>query len=166
MEKLPGFTAESSLSKTNGNYALGMKSDGYDSKPGILPQIGCGPCEQYPDGWFQYCCFGFDKCLRISCPPPPCPGGWECDDGRCCAECRATNPFARCCRSLGEGLKQCEIVNQAILIWFDDYYPRCRQNIIVQNLTHVHNRFGLFMFMHNADIYRPLSFRPPTSHLS
>lgn len=118
MEKLPGFTAEYSLSKTNGNYALGMKNDGHANKPPILPQISCGPCEPFPTesnpyGWAQYCCFGFGNCSWIGCPRPPCLGGWECyyiGSGICCDDCRRTNPVATCCRDAGGGFTECQYI--------------------------------------------------------
>jgi hypothetical protein len=37
-----------------------------------------------------------------------------------------------------------------ITVNFDDYYPR--KHKIEYDLSHVNNRFGLFVFMHNADI--------------
>jgi hypothetical protein len=80
------------------------------------PRPGCDPCTRCDPHTSTRTCYDLipgdgplevDTCSarEESCIPtiPLCPPSqWHCDDGTCCAECRAEDPWARCCRQVGK----------------------------------------------------------------
>jgi hypothetical protein len=125
---LPGFTAGKSLKRSIPTFVVYYNAYEKKSFSLVVPSIyslknnnnlrrpvsGCGPCTPCdPITWERTCYdlipadgpLDIDTCLaRVEgctpaeqCPPDQ----WHCDDGRCCDDCRAERPGARCCRQVG-----------------------------------------------------------------
>jgi hypothetical protein len=84
--KMPGFTAETSLYRTNANYRLAWLPSPFG--PSVVPALcfpeGCGPCRN----GIQRCCESDGRIHVYDCepnPPPitcgPCVGFRSCSDG-------------------------------------------------------------------------------------
>jgi hypothetical protein len=98
---LPNFTAKSSLLIPGGRFSGSIIDfcGGCDACGAERP--GKKHCREWIDSfWGGYCYHWWEDCGG-SGSGSGCAGGWKCDDGRCCEECRAETPGARCCRQVG-----------------------------------------------------------------